>query len=304
MATLAPLIDQINVDAMPDNPANAVRELRSIGTDAAVTLAGQWSPRHRTNIEYGFGNRLFESGSGLDSFNHSVSLGHSWNLTSSSAVRLTYREGRLETESALPSIAEAIERERIRSKSMELGVDHRRRVSRTRNINLSAGLGTATMRSETIEDGVLENRSPSGFVSVQFDLARSWAVSADFRRGGTVLEGISGHAFMRNFVTFSAGGRIHRKIQLTFTGDQSTGDATELGGMGSFQMRSGTSQMSYALSNNSSLLVSYTYFQHRLTQFQDLIVGFPPEYGRQAIRIGFSFNVPLVEARPSTGRRQ
>jgi hypothetical protein len=57
-----------------------------------------------------------------------------------------------------------------------------------------------------------------------------------------------------------------------------------------------TTQLRVLLSENVAATVSYYYYYHRYSNPGALPAGFPAEYDRQAVRVGFTVWVPLAGA--------
>jgi hypothetical protein len=134
---------------------------------------------------------------------------------------------------------------------------------------------------------------PTGLAKVIVDFGRSWSVTADYRRAVSTLQGVSVSSFPGHAVSVRTDGTIGSKIEAAFSGAFSNGESGGGQDSSSYSAYSGSAQMRYALSRCCAATVQYDYYHYRLSQFTILPLGFPPEYDRNAIRVGFTLWLPL-----------
>jgi hypothetical protein len=291
VSAVSSLIDEVNTQLTPVNGLNAVSAYRSVGADAGVDLVHDWTWRYRTGVAYAFGQQHFLNGPDFDRRNHGVSAQQQWNFMRDAGIKALYRYSDMimkrQNGADYP----------VTSRSAELAISYQHRLSATRRFAFSAGGGAARLRQPSlVTNEPFETTAPSGFVSGQVDVGRTWAVSADYRRAVGVLTMLTDSAFFTDALSLSGGGSVGRHAELLFSAAGSRGSAPG-NRAGSFRNLESTVQLGYAISACCSALVDYSYFDNQFAQLPQSISGFALQHG-SAIRVGMTVGVALAGPRP------
>lgn len=302
LGAFAPLRGVVEVDVIPDaNPVNGFLIRRSLAGQGSLSLSSRWTPRDTMSADYRYNATDFRDDVG-DGHTHAASLGYTRSIGRRSGLRATYRA----------SDSEFLEQDGLvrpnRTQTAELGYNHERQVSRTRR--LAFGFGAGAMYVETVS-GVLRERSdyvmPSGNANVRVDVARTWSISADYRRAASVLEGLRAETFITDIGMVRVGGFVGSRSELAFSGAYSNGAAIVPESTAKFDTYSGTVQLRFMLTRWWAALVSQNVYAYQLHGFA-LPTGLLPRLNRNATRVGMTFDLPLYGAyigrrtRPGEGR--
>jgi hypothetical protein len=222
-----------------------------------------------------------------------------------SAFRASYRRSDSEyrdqrTDAELNEVVDLVRP--VTEDSAEIGYQHETTVSRTRSLLFAFGAGAAHV--QTIAQASRERLAytlPSGYASTRLDIARSWSVQADYRRGLSILEGISIHQFVTDAGMVRVGGFAVPRVEFVFSGGYATGAAAP-GSNGSLESYTATTQVRFRVTGSLYALASHTYYSYRLRGIEDLPPGFLSRLDRNAIRIGMTWELPLYSSAPRVSR--
>jgi hypothetical protein len=288
--------DDIQTETAPTDPTSGVLEMRTRNVSGSSTLTHSWNLRHRTNMSYGYSQFRATGVSPVQSQSQEAALGHNWDLRRSVSLLALYQYQELRSD-----VNGLFERPSD-TQTGNLGVELRRRISRTRTVSISGGGGAMHVSTVSSIDGLpLRYVAPSGYASARMDIGRTWSVSFDARRDVSVLEGLSTQSFLTNMMTAWAGGRIGRDWLLTFSGSFSDGTANE-GDVGSFTSSNGMAQLQYSVMRCCTIITGYSFYTHRLRDVAAVPLGFPSHFDRNAVSVGFSMWMPFYGSFAGTGR--
>jgi hypothetical protein len=302
LGSFSSLRADVGQSALPDaNPSNGSYERRSLAGDATISFLGRWSARSAFNAAYRYNFREFRDHIG-DTRSHTGLLDYAHNLRRRSTIRISYRRSnseygdrRIDAELKQVDILRP-----VTENSGELGYQHERAVSRTRSLVFAVGGGASYVRTVTLTNEPLEFQLPSGYASTRLDIARTWSVQADYRRGLSLLEGVTIEQFVTNTGMIRLGGLLGSHSELVFAAGYSTGSAAP-GSSGSIESYNATSQFRYKLTESLSMLFGHTYYSYHLLGVQDLPSGFANRLDRNAIRVGMTLELPLYSGSPRQG---
>jgi hypothetical protein len=139
---------------------------------------------------------------------------------------------------------------------------------------------------------------PSAYGSIRIDFGRSWSVSSDYRRSLTVLEGITPSSYVTHTALVSAGGFIGSRLENVWSigySNGQTGGAEAVTNPGKYDSYTGAAQLRLGLSRWWSALVSFNRNQYTLYGSAQR-VGLASRLHRNAVRVGFSWTLPLYGA--------
>jgi hypothetical protein len=243
------------------------------------------------NLEYLFGKQTYTHGIGFDSKTQAGSIGLNQSIGRAVAIRATYQHS--DNEFILLDRG----RQPLLTRTVNLGLQYQRHMSRTRQISFSGDAGA--MDVDTVAP--LTRRpvhfwGPSGAGTVRLDVGRSWRLAGDYRRSISVLQGVAPEAFVADAAIISAGGLLQRWLETVFTAGYSNGLAgqrTSDGAQGRFDGYSGTLQLRFRLTSSWSSVVSVNHFQYRLNAAASQSLGVSPAMQRNSVRVGFAWSLPL-----------
>jgi hypothetical protein len=287
----------VDPGVLPDaNPLNGLAPRRSWVSGSRVDFSSKWSPRDSLGMSLGYDTRDFidqlgdsRAGVAAVSYNRAVGRRSSWKAS------YNYGDTRfLEPTGWIPSETHGIEG----------AVGLERRFSPTRRLVLSFGGGGIHIRSrDRLTQESFDAIAPSGSGVVRLDWARTWSLSADFRRGVGTLDGLSSQVFATDAGLARVGGFVARATELTlsvaYSEGQSTGRETA-----AFDTYTGTSQLRFELTGDWSAVVSHTYYRYSFQEVRPIGPQLPPQMNRNAIRVGLSLNLPVVGGRTDGDRRR
>ena len=136
---------------------------------------------------------------------------------------------------------------------------------------------------------------PSGNANVRVDVARTWSISADYRRGASVLEGLTAETFITDTGIVRVGGFVASRSELAFSAAYSNGAAIVPESTAKFDTYTGTVQLRFMLTRWWAALVSQNVYAYQLHGF-DLPEGLLARLDRNATRVGMTFDLPLYGA--------
>jgi hypothetical protein len=294
----APLRQGVGGSALPDqNPLSGVQRRRSLVTGSAVGLSSQWSPRNAVAMTYRYDLRNFEDRLG-DNVAHGAMLSYIRSLRRRSSLKFSYSyfDSRL---------LDRIGWVPLESHALEAGVNLERRFSATRSVSLALGGGAIHARTIDRLAAVqnIELTAPSATGALRLSWARTWSVTADYRRSVAALDGFSSEAFATNAAVVGLGGLVASRAELTFSIGYADGRASGQR-FGAFETYTGTSQLRLTLGSNWSGLVSHSYYRYAIRGVDPIFKDLPAELGRNAVRVGLSLELPVASGRPDRPRRE
>jgi hypothetical protein len=297
LGTFAPLGEVEDVPVPDANPANGLSTRRSLNAVTAASFGHEWSRRSHTTAGYVFQRHDYVDDLGFDTVTHIGSLEHSRALSRAASLSSSYRYSDATLEDAGGITRPVIHH------SLGVGYRYARSLSRVRQFGLAIG-GGATYVDTVTSAARLPRRywAPSGHGSVRLDIARSWSVSADYRRSLTVLDGISAESFFTDALMVTGGGFLAPRVELVLTGAYANGHAGEgVNEVGRYESYNAGAQLRLALTRWWSATVNYQRYDYSLHGV-DLPEGLAPDFGRNAVRVGFTFWLPLYGAYTDAAR--
>jgi hypothetical protein len=280
------IANQVDSGLVQDlNPSSGALLMRSRNLDFSLDLRRHWSVRHRTTAGYTQSKEDHLEGTSLNSRHQTAMLGHSWDFSRPAGISVSYRYSNQKIE-------EAIGERPLQSNDVEVGMNLRKVLSRTRRVLVTAGSGLTHTRSVSAVNRLeFDYVVPLYFGSVRLDVGRTWAVSGDYRRTVSMLEGVSLQVFVTDAASLTIGGNVGRLL-ISASGAYSNGDGRE-NERGSYESMAGTLQVQYPVSRCCSFVTSYNYYTHRVKDLLAISPGFPSRFDRNSIRFGMSIGLPL-----------
>jgi opacity protein-like surface antigen len=279
----------VPVEDLPDATGHpGLTEQRSISNSTALNLESRWSTHHRTGVNYSFSQRRYIDSFGYDGRTHLASGRHDWVFARRFSLQSSYRfsDTLLTQDDGL--------RTPLTENTVDVGFSYARRLSRTREIQLSGGGGATHVDTlNPVDRAPSAYWLPSARGQVRMEIGRSWSIAADYDHDVNVLQGISLQTFAASTASVRTDGTIGRHIESSFSAAFSTGRAGQPEESGKYSSYGGTAQVRYAFSRSIALSLTYDYYNYRVEGLSDLPTGLPAQYDRNTIRLGLTFWLPF-----------
>ena len=289
----APLSD---VEVAPINPTSGVVDIRTRNAYGTSTFTVDWTRRQHTRFTYDYSRVRVTGGALTNSSTHNAGAAHTWDVSRPFGLLTSYGLSEMNANTS------GFQARPTRTQTALLGVELRKRVSRTRSMLFNAGGGAMHVRATSEFDNRLFNYVvPSYFAGSRLDVGRTWSVAFDAHRDVTMLDAVSPQSFVNDTVNLRLGGQLSTSWQLAFYGSWSQGKPHQ-GEIGSFDAGNGSAQVQYNLMRCCSLIGSYEFYYHLLHQIEAVPAGFPRRFERNAIAVGISMFLPLYGQFRGTGR--
>jgi opacity protein-like surface antigen len=292
----APLRDAIGGGpALPasNNTSAGLFVRDSWSSDSMISADRALGRRDVLTGSYSFDTRRYSDDQGGSSWAHRASATYAKNFDRSLSLRSTYTYGNTTIEEVLNQ--NTFERP-IEEHTIDVGPSYLKRVSRTRQMLVSASIGAThidTLSSTTSQP--LKYWAPYGSAQARLDLGRSWALWGDYRRGMTVLDGLTIQTYFTDSARLNAGGLAASRVELVFTGGIANGRAPRGSNSNSqFNTYLVAMQAQWAISRYLAAVVNYSYFDYKFTDTPDLPAGFQSTFARNSVRFGLRLWTPLV----------
>jgi hypothetical protein len=273
---------------LPDeNPLHGSSARRSWAAASRMDFTSQWSARNTLGVSLGYDTREYTDRVG-DTHGGTGSLFYGRNVGRRSRLRLSY--GYADSQLLEPVIGWTP----LQTQSAEGGLELERAFSPTRRLLVSFGAGA--VRAFTRERLTREESRawvPAGYGTMWINWARTWSLSADYRRSVGSVQGISGDAFTTDAGLVRVGGFVARPLELTLSAAYAEGQAS-MGVPGSYDTYTSTAQLRLQLSPTWSALVSHDLYQYAIRNVDPILRRLPTNVNRNAIRVGLSMDLPLV----------
>jgi hypothetical protein len=291
----APLRESVGGDGLPgaNNSTAGIFIRDSWSSDSTIGLDYALGRRSRLSGTYAFDTRRYTDEQSGSSWTHRASFGYIKTFDRSASLRAGYSYSNSRIEEVLG--ANLLKRP-IEEHTIDAGPSYTKRISRTRQMAVSASLGAThidTISSTT--NRPLSYWTPYGSGQARLDLGRSWALWGDYRRGMTVLDGLTIQTYMTDTAAVTVGGLASRLVELTVTGGFANGQAPHGSNSNStFNTYLVGLQGQVALSRYLAAVVNYSHFDYAFTNTTDLPTGFQSTFSRNSIRFGVRLWVPLL----------
>ena len=269
---------------------------RSWSSNSFVNVDRQWTARHTTEVGVAYSRQEYLDNLGNNTTSLAANAMQSWTFSRTSSLRMQYLFDDLNLES-VDGLGTP-----MTNQNVELSFAYNRRLSPTRRLQIEMGGGSThvdTLRSQ--DRSPLTYWMPSGRGSVSWDVGRTWSIGANYSRSVDVLQGVSLTSFATNSANASANGLMGSRIEAAISASYANGTSGGTDTTGGFENYSGSLQFLYAFARCCATTVNYDYYVYRLQNVADLPTGFPPDFDRQAIRVGLTVWLRLHGTRADGG---
>lgn len=288
IGAFAPLRSDVAPETLPDaSPAYGFSIRRSLTGTGAVSLTTRWARRHTLTETYRYQIQDFVDGIG-DGHQHEGSVAYSLSLGRRSSLTSTVRHSKAE-------YADELTIRPMQQDAAEFGYRHEHQLRQGKRWSFALGGGTTYVQTaKSGGDGRLDYATPSGYGNLRFDFARTWSIRGDYRRGVSVLEGLTADSFVTDTALIGVGGYIGPRTELALStgfSDGAASVATE--SRSSFDSYTATIQLRFLLTRWWSAVISNNVYRYQLHGFDTLPPGLRSQLDRNAVRVGMTFDLPL-----------
>ena len=271
-------------------PATGLFERRSLSSNSSVSADYGWSRRDSTSLAYSYTVQQFTDDDRGNNRSHDVLTEYRRRLARGVRARAAYqyvtREYIIDDGAVRPT----------REHRIEGGPEIAKALSRRRHLTLSLGAGASHVESiNSVSREPFSNWIPIGDGRATLDLSPIWSVEGGYRRGFSLLQGVTDEVYTTDTASLSTVGLVTTRIDLRVGATYSnwrTALAPDVND--EFRVYGTSLQMRVALTETVAATAGYFYYQHRYSNPEALPAGFPAEYDRHAVRIGLTVWIPLV----------
>jgi hypothetical protein len=181
----------------------------------------------------------------------------------------------------------------MRNSSITGGLQFSRALSVSRKAKLSFSTGTSfiTYQGVTHFDFI-------GSASLSREIGRSWATTISYYRNAALSETFR-QPIMSDTVNGSLTGMVNRRLQLEVNGGFAHGDVGFDPTAQPFHALYASVSSTVGLTRTIGLVTTYGYYRYNFAEGIELPHGLPIRSDRQAVSVGLSFWLPLIERRRS-----
>ena len=304
IGAFASLQPEVETSALPDSgETTGMSQQRSWASTSAIDLDHTWTTRQTTSIGYNYYRRNYLDDFGHDSASHLATTRHAWAFSRTARLEASYRFSDFKFTAAPTTIGD--QGAPVSNHALELGGTYTRRLSPSRQIQFSANGGAAyvqTLRSTDRSNFAYWMPTANGMV--RLDVGRSWAISADYARTVSVVQGISLQSFATDAASLRVDGMFGPRIEGSLSFAYSNGRVGGAEEPGQFYSYGGIGQFRYALNRWCAASVNYQYYYYRLSDIGGLPTGLPPTNDTNSVRIGVTLWLPFYGSYIDRGGRR
>jgi hypothetical protein len=294
LGSFDPLNPVVGPGGAPETSAFAgLAERRSLGTQSGAGYQLSMGRRSSLSLDYGFlSQRYLDSDSTLgNSHSHRAAAGYTRTVNRSLGMRAAYNYsyGRFRDADGVRPLTE---------QTIEGGPQYSRTLSRTRRLQLSAGVGGQYVRTLTAVAArrtLVDYWTPFASASANVDLMTNWRVRADYRRSTSVLPEVTTDSYITDAVTVGTNTLLGERLDLDLSVGLATGtSAVATGSNATYRTATVATTAQWAFGRRLAALVNYYYYDYRFTNTADLPEGISPATRRHTVRVGVTLWLPLL----------
>ena len=211
-------------------------------------------------FDYSFGDRTYESDRAFDSRRHTGGVSYDRSIGRTSGIRASYRYSHVDSFDAVGNFLP------LADHVAELGIRYGRNLTPSRGIQLSAGAGAVYVQTDVSAPQPDRAWDPSGYGSLSVDLPRGWTLSTRYQRAVSILQGFAPEPYLTDSFNVGLGGMLASRVQLAVAGayaNGQTGGSPEVAER--FERLSITNQLMLLITEEWSVVVSYSHYRHTLS---------------------------------------
>lgn len=181
----------------------------------------------------------------------------------------------------------------LAEQGVEVGVNYRRALSRTRNLTLGGQLGDSSMLMPGPIDAAAEpqrrTRQLSGQATGSYEFGRSWQARATYRRGVDYVTGLTEPVTAATLTT-GVSGLLAQRVDLLISGAHSNGASTLNRSRSAFDVYAADVRVRYAFTRLLAAYTEYLYYIYD-SQGAPLAPGMPLSLTRKGVRVGLMLRI-------------
>jgi hypothetical protein len=250
----------------------------------------RWTQRSSTRLDYSFATTEFTDGRDGDDRSHQVQATHRRLFSRASSIDATY-----EFAETRVGLSDGGDPGRPRTEHRAHGgVTMSRRLSTTRTLDVSLHGGALYVDATTGGTNAdYQLWTPFAQASIRAGVFGQWAIETAYERSTESIPGFrQPESYITDTVTTSLGGVIGRRVDVVFSGAFAAGDVGVDASRSEYVTTGAAAQMRVSIIRNMAAVVGYSYYHYRFTD-TILPVGLPPEFDRNALRVGLTFALPI-----------
>ena len=212
--------------------------------------------------------------------------GYSRGLTRYAALRLGYLEQRAD----YPLLVRG-ELRPLRNRTLDVGLDYSRPLSRTRRTTFGFGTG-----STGVDNGEEKFYNVAGHASLTHQIGRTWNISTTYARGLGLVGGFV-EPFFADSVSLNLRGNTSPRVRLTGSAGYANGDLGLGSRANSFASYQAAADLEVALSQRLAVFGHYFYYNYLFDKNISLPDGLARGLDRHGVRAGLNLRIPILEER-------
>ncbi|MCC6164556.1 MAG: hypothetical protein IT182_14495 [Acidobacteria bacterium] len=294
-------------DVTPATPATGIFERRTLTSRAGATMETHLGRRDSLSFSYTFGRQSFlDDDTGTDeetprvawfgdSTTHTAGASFAHTVSAGLRTRVDYSRAQTSYDGTARDGSRRESRS-MRTQRLEGGLDVEHGVDRGRRlVRWNVTGGAAYVQAQTFaERAPYAAWLPVGSASLTVPLSDNTAFEATYRRETNLLQGVTDDVYATDTVsanvTMALGARTSLALHTTYANWQTPTAAGESMGL---DVYGAGAQLRVLLSQSVGITASYGYYKHTFSNPAALPAGFPSEYGRNSVRVGLTFMLPL-----------
>ena len=179
----------------------------------------------------------------------------------------------------------------VKERVLTGGAGFGRLLSGRRQLSLSFSAGATHVESvDTLRNEPYDRWTPYATGSAAVDLILKWKVHGGYRRGYSVLQGLTGEVYSTDAVNLMVTGPLRWRIDLAGGGTFAGGRTMSVSGPDAFKLYGASLHARVGLTPTLAATASYTSYFQRYSNPAALPTGFPARYDRHAVMIGLTFS--------------
>ena len=271
------VVQEPSVFGNPDFEFAVIREASiRYGGNAGVNFT--FSPESSLRLTYGYGKTEFSSRA-MDLEVQTTGLFYNHRLSKNASLKLGYQRHEGTGYAVGPQLVE----------SVNLGVDYRKPLSRSRRTVVRFSTGSSIAESST--GG--RRMEAIGSASLAHQMGRTWTSQIDYRRGYRYLDGFERPVFSDS-VNASLRGLLNRRLELSILSSYFTGAVGLTADSPRFESYLASGRLRSALTRTLAAYFEFRYYHY---QFDESVIrppGVPGSFGRRGVKAGLSLYLPLI----------
>ena len=174
----------------------------------------------------------------------------------------------------------------VEIRNIDLGVDYRRALSRSRNTTLAVTTGSAVVE----QDGGREYRILGDARLIRL-IGRSWSTSIGYNRGVEFMP-VLGDVLASDAVTVTLDGFASRALQTSISASYSLG-TLGVQNAGRLATTLGVARIEYGFARSVAVNAQYTFYAHELGSGPALLETLDPMTTQHRVRVGLNLWLPM-----------